>query len=145
MRPSTLPAARRPHAGAGPGARGAGPLAMTQVAPAATSSNPASILENLQLSDAKANVTSLSLSVSGCGHRQVYATADDTHPTRTHVLVSVWKFVRSVASGWAWLGLGGEPRNRTPPAPAVSPRGRALIRRVQMPRGRHRTCQNRTL
>jgi hypothetical protein len=53
----------------------------------------------------------------------------------------VWKFVRSVASGWAWLGWGGEPRNRTPPAPAGSLSGRALIRRVQTPRGCHRMCQ----
>jgi hypothetical protein len=50
--------------GAGPVARGAGPLAMNQVATAATSSNPASsnpasILENLKLSDAKANIASL--------------------------------------------------------------------------------------
>jgi hypothetical protein len=88
---------------------------MNQVATAATSSNPASILENLQLSDAKANMASLSLSVSGCGHRQVFATADDTHPTRTHVLVSRLEIREEHRE---WLGVAGVGRRTKKSNPA---------------------------
>src|ERR1022692_2818283 len=69
-----------------------------------------------------------SLRVSGCGHRQVYATADDMRPTRTHVQASRLEFREERRE---WLGGAANQEIETPPAPADPPGGPWPWRRIR--------------